>query len=407
MKRYTYIWVLSFCLGCVGGPENLSEPFVPEVRLLTEQTEFVAGSEIILQFETTAKSPPLLLLENALGSTLIAPESQDSSIQFTLPGPYAQKAGLSRWKLIYSQQEVLSGQLNIGSAQEEQPLLEAYLGPPSLMAGDEDFAMLAVIPTDRFDNPLKGKWPITLRQYKEDSEQSSQFFTQDLLAWKLINSTRQSGPLFVSANTEQSQSKELQTFVYPANPLDFEISLELIHNYADGNQIMQLSTSVLKDAYGNTVSDGTLVEFHISTDSGSKLGCTGTTIKGVAQSKMLHPEQASEWEISAYVAGAAKSNSLTVNFEAVFDDFGLKTSKNGRVLRVGPIKSYLGQIIPDGFQVVLNVSNEDNVTETFTTTTRNGYARFELDPDAYPPDQYQLELISGGVIKNISHTVDE
>ncbi len=407
MKRYTYIWILSFCLGCGGGTEIQSDPTTAEVHLINEQKEFVAGSEIVLQFESSTKANPLLLFENALGSTLIHPESREDMLEFALPLPYTQKAGLSRWRLIEDQREILSGQFHISSSVEEQPLLEAYLGPPSLMAGDEDFAMLVTIPTDSYGNPLASNWPITLKQNKVGKEQADTIFTQELLAWKRINTVKRSGPLFVSAATEQSQTKEFQTFVYPANPVDFEINTELVHNYADGNQIMQLKTSVLKDEFGNIVSDGTLVEFHILTDSGSLLSSTATTINGVATAKLLHPETASEWEITAFVAGAAKSNSLSVQFEPIFNDFDVQITEKGRLLRVGPLKSYQGQIVPDGFGVVLTVSREDKQAESLSTNSRNGYAEFELDPDTYPPGQYKLELLSGGVTKNISQQVDE
>ncbi|MEM7380719.1 MAG: hypothetical protein AAF361_05915 [Bacteroidota bacterium] len=407
MRRYGYIWILSFCLACGGDKEIQPDHKVSEVRLISEQKVFVAGSEIALQFESSTKGNPLLLFENALGGTLLRPETQENILKFSLPLPYSQKAGLSRWKLLEGQKEIISGQIHISSSPEEQPLLEAYLGPPSLMAGDKDFAMLVTIPTDRYDNPLTSNWPISLKQNKEGLEKSDSIFTQDLLSWKRINTVKRSGPLFVSAATELSQTKEFQTFIYPANPIDFEIMTDLVHNYADGNQIMQLKTSVLRDEFGNTSSDGTLVEFHIQTDSGSILSSTATTINGVATAKMLHPEHASEWEITAFVAGAAKSNSLSVQFQSIFNDFDVQILEKGRLLRVGLLKSYLGQIVPDGFQVVLTVWSEDNEAESLATNSRNGYAEFKLDVDAYPSGLYQLELVSGGVIKKITQQLDE
>ena len=57
--------------------------------------------------------------------------------------------------------------------------------------------------------------------------------------------------------------KKFDVNIMPSIPTNFTISTHRNHTYADGNQITTFSTSIIKDTLGNTVSDGTYVEFYI------------------------------------------------------------------------------------------------------------------------------------------------
>ena len=143
--------------------------------------------------------------------------------------------------------------------------------------------------------------------------------------------------------------------IYPSNPVDFLITASMTHAYADGNQMISFSTSKLVDQFNNTISDGTQVHFSIETGNGQILSSWAAVVEGVATAKLLHPEASDEWKITAFISGAAMSNTLKIKFLPAFSDFSINVSKKDNEISVGPIHSFLGQWIPDGFPVEFKI----------------------------------------------------
>jgi hypothetical protein len=81
---------------------------------------------------------------------------------------------------------------------------------------------------------------------------------------------------------EKTTSKEVETGYIKYIATDFLIFYSRNHDYADGNQITSFTTSIVKDAYDNTVSDGTMVIFHITYQKTICFKTFGSTINGIA-----------------------------------------------------------------------------------------------------------------------------
>jgi hypothetical protein len=165
---------------------------------------------------------------------------------------------------------------------------------------------------------------------------------------------------------------------------------------------MQMEISVIKDKHNNVVSDGTYVSFYITNDKNNSLKTSGTTINGVATAKMIHPDYETQWSIKAYVDGMAESEVITLNYHQVIDNFEVNFSKTNRDITVGPLQSFMKQMIPDGLQVKLSVYKDDILLETLHKTSIDGYVNFNLKPNSIKNDTYRIVITTAGLEKTVN-----
>ncbi|WP_241678396.1 hypothetical protein [Algibacter amylolyticus] len=361
------------------------------------KTEYEVGSSIVLKFPATKAIAPLLYCSNSYGSTLISGNRENQELHYKIPDNISEKIGLINWQLLDAKTPV-SGNISI-TPKAEVATMETYIGPPSIEAGGTDYTMLVVIPTDSLDNPVPNNTAVHANFQFLDSEEKEAILTNNLIAFKNINSKKESGRMLVSSECLGINSKEFTINVFAAIPTNFRISSTRPHDYADGNQITTFSTSIIKDRHNNVVSDGTFVTFIITNAENNILKTTGTTIDGVATSKIIHPDFKDQWRITAFVDGMAESNGITLNYKQVIEDFEVSFSNNNRTILVGPLQSFMEQMIPDGLQVKLLVFKGDKLFKTLTKTSFNGYANFTLKPAIFENETYNFELKTAGKTK--------
>ncbi|WP_051907711.1 hypothetical protein [Flavimarina sp. Hel_I_48] len=358
----------------------------------------VAGDKIVFNFLNTNASSRLLL-KNAYAQTIIAPLENNVKI-FEVPEFIEKKTGLLEWKLITANKN-RSGQIQI-MAQNEPATIENYLGPTSIQAGEGDYSMLVTIPTDKLDNPLEDSTKVEISEYFQGQLEKDSIPMQNMFAWRNIYTRKKAANITISASSKALQAKEMISQVYPSTATQFSITTKREHNYADGNQVVDIKTSPIQDAYGNVVSDGTSVEFVMEDDNGMKLKSSATTISGVATAKMLHPEQPQTWQISANVTGMAKSPSISIAFESVVKDFDIVPDKGENRIIAGPLESFLGQFVPDGASVRLRVLDSDlKVIESFMEPSAGGFAVFKLPKDKNYWKSYTFSIEAMGLTKAI------
>jgi len=263
--------------------------------------------------------------------------------------------------------------------------------------------MLVVIPTDDLDNPLPKNTSVNAKYQFLNSEENDTVKTEHLISYKNIFSKKQSGRILVSSECLNTNSKEFTVNVLPAIPESFSITAQRPHDYADGNQITTFETSILKDLENNTVSDGTFVTFMITNEKEDILKTYGTTINGVAKAKMIHPDYGSQWRVKAFVIGMAESNSITLNYKQAITDFEVLFSENNRDITVGPLKSFMGQMIPDGLSLKLQVRKNNTIVKSIKTMSVDGYAQFKLKPDSIENDSYTISIQTAGIDKTFKN----
>jgi len=368
--------------------------------LLTKKTDYKAGDNITIKFQSDLATVKLYC-SSGYGSVLVEPETKDYITTYTLPKFMTEKSGVINWRLTGSLSDI-QGLFKIIPLDKTETM-ETYLGPPTINAGDTDYAMLISIPTDQYDNPLADGTSVTVYQNFKNSIDSFSVKTNHFLGYKNIYATKESGRLLVSTSHDSAISKEFTLDVLPSIPTDFEIFAERPHPYADANQITTLSTSVITDLQNNTVSDGTLVTFVINTKDNQLLKASGTTINGIAMAKIIHPDRQAHWMINAYIEGMAKSSSLSLDYKQAVKDFNVKYSDKGRTIRVGPFQSFMNQLVPDGLSVDLEISKEGKIIYNTQETTRDGFAVFHIRPELVQDGDYDLKVSSAGLEKNLNN----
>jgi hypothetical protein len=340
-------------------------------------------------------------LNTAFGSTLLLPDSEEGRFTFTLPKPFAEKSGVCTWQLVQDGQRYASGKITILPHPKKNAQIESYLGPRSITAGGNDFSMLVTAPTDIYDNPLPDSTVVDVKKQFESKIEEVRTPLKNGIGWKNLYSSTTSGRLLIAASAGEATSKELTTMVHPAQATDFMIKYTRNHKFADGNQVIVFATDVIKDKFQNVVSDGTLVTFLVTDAKGMRLQTTGTTTNGLAKGKLLHPDVPTRWTVTGYITGAAKSNTIAVDFEAALDDFQVSYSDDGRTLNIARMQSFMGQLVPDGIPVSLEIRNkEGKLLKTLRTSSRLGHAQFKIPEDFYPNGDYGLKVKAAGIVKH-------
>lgn len=401
IKRKHIIIVLSVILICV-----VSIAFK---RVLKKQQEISvtithkkiveAGNPIVLDFKVnTEEIAAELFLHTSYGSTTIPPDMVGGT-RFTIPGFIANKKGTVSYTLFYEKGNLYQGELQIESNSNTKVCLESYIGPPSIIAGGIDYAMQVVVPTDSYDNPLPDSTNVVIGHQFLNIEKKKELYSKDMIAWQNIFSYNPSGRILVFSKVNQTISKEFSIDVFPSLPENFQIQSKRKHSYADGNQITQFITSIIKDKHGNIISDGSLVKFVIKNTKGMLLHTQASTVNGQATAKMLHPDHEDIWQVKAYIHGMAESNSITVEYTKVLEDFDTQFKKGNRHITVGPLVSFMGQLIPDGAIVILEIFKENKKIDTKVETSSNGIARFFLQEGFYVSGKYEVAIKALGVEK--------
>jgi len=125
----------------------------------------------------------------------------------------------------------------------------------------------------------------------------------------------------------------------------------------------------------------------------------GTTLDGVAEARLLHPNQKESWNVTAYITGAAQSNTIPIPFESAIKDFEIILSEEKRTITIGPIKSFMEQLIPDGMPIQLEIFRDSISIETKTSTSKSGIGRFNLSPEFFPEGKYTIKATVSAIKK--------
>lgn len=367
------------------------------IKLLSEKEYHIAGDSISIKFLFNNKVLPSLYCSGSYGTTILEPTSNNDTLIYQIPKIISQKTGVVNWRLIHKKNN-LKGTLNILPKNNIENL-ETYIGPPTIIAGGEDNAMAVIIPTDVFDNPSMNNTIVTIKHQFLDNEIEDILLTDNLIAFKRIKSSKQTGRILISSEALNQNSKEFYIDVLSGLPIDFKISALRSHHYADGNQITTFITSQLIDKYGNVVDDGTYIDFVIKTKDSSILKIAGLTLNGIAKAKMIHPETQSTWNVRGFIYGIAESNNLILDYKSAVDDFKIKFSKNNREIIVGPLQGFMNQRIPNGLQINLRVYQNKILINEESNYSVDGMVMFNLREDIYKGGIYQIEINAAGITK--------
>jgi hypothetical protein len=373
------------------------------VDLFAGKNQFVAGDKIILETNIKDNRYIQLYCSNSYGSSVVDPIFVDGKLIFEIPSFLAQKKGVLSWKVL-TKKETISGTIKILSI-KKPVAIESYLGPPSMDAGNLDFTMLVVIPKDSLDNPIRNNSKVIVKHQFLKSEKKETIFTNKLIGYKNIYAPLKSGRIIISSESFGLNSKEFDVNVMPSIATNFKIFMNRNHEYADGNQITTLYTSVIKDQNNNIVTDGSFVEFFITNKYENILKTYGTTINGIAKAKIIHPDYEETWKIKGFLIGIAESNVLEVSYKRALEDYEVTFSKDNRTIKVGLLKSFMNQLMPDGLSVKLSIFKNNILVNELYKESIKGYANFYLDPNIFKNNYYKIIIETAKIKKEFKKVI--
>ncbi|MFC6858505.1 hypothetical protein [Zunongwangia atlantica] len=369
-----------------------------KIELVNAKDRYTAGEKIQLKFNNIDKSCKLYL-HHSYSQTILKPKIAENKASFLIPDFLSAKSGEVNWILLKDEEQLQTGSFEILPKVASKTVIESYFGPRSIQAGDRDYSMLVVVPMDAMDNPLPDSTSVMLHKQFYEEIDSVEIFTDKLMAWRNITAYRKTGNINVSSTILGVNSIELTTNVFPSNATDFQISSFRNHDFADGNQIAEFTTSEIKDEWGNTISDGTLVSFYIENEAGTMLTTRGSSIEGVATAKIIHPDHPDTWKIKGYVTGLAESNEIEISFTQALKDFEVEFSNGNRTIKIGPLQSFMQQLIPDGAVVKLHIFHQNKLVEVKQETSNDGFVTFRLTKSFYPENSYSFKIEALGKSK--------
>ncbi len=364
------------------------------------RTTYQAGQKINLQFKATNKQAQPLYIHSSYGNTLLIPQIQKDIVTYHIPDFISKKSGWIHWSFPENT-ENNKGSFYI-SPLENVANIETYLGPPSLLAGTQDYAMLVTIPLDRLDNPLPKGTPITIHQGYVNEQTKNTLIFDGMTAHHLIYTQPKSGRMFISATCKNKNTKEHSLEITPNQPTDFKLFYKTNHHFADGNQIVTFTTSVLKDVYNNIVVDGTLVNFKMETNTGQTHQTYGSTIHGIASAKIIHPDFEQQWKVTAFVNEMAKSKPIDIQFKEAISEYRVEYHPENKTLFIGDFKSYMHQFAPDGLEIFIQIFKNHQFIKQLRTQTENGGSKVYLGNYLSPEHTYTLKINAANQHKEIN-----
>jgi hypothetical protein len=395
-KKVLLFFILACtCLALASFAFSAHRGKLPVMALLNPKQAYIAGEPVVLSFKAEGEFNGLLILKSSYGSVVVSPTTKAQTLDFSIPVFFARKAGMVSWWLVQDKTEISKGSFEIQANQKVA--LENYLGPRSMLVGYKNYTMMVAVPTDNFDNPKPDGTPTTIKAQFLESITQEVIPVKDFISWKRLHAPEKSGKLLTSISCFGVETKETETDVFPSLPTDFTVSYSRNHRFADGNQLTTLTTSIIKDEFNNVVSDGTLVDFVVATKENMLLKTCGTTINGVAEAKILSPEHAETYQVTAFVTGMAKSSSISIDYEQVYTKIACAFSADKRTVTVGPLRSFMGQITPEGTTVTLEVyRNNKKAGELVEFTNSKGIAVFTIRQKRFPEKEYTFIITALG-----------
>lgn len=287
--------------------------------------------------------------------------------------------------------------------------LTPLVGARSIIANGKDWSMVVLIPFDRWGNPLQDGASFQVEALHPDQAISRyRLETANLLAWERIYSHTQAGKSRIAAQGEGIYGPEAILLEVADWPEPFTLSADAQTGSfsADSHHLINLKTSRLSDAHGNITPDGTSVLWSIKDPDGERR-IPSYTIDGYASLPIETPKRAGKLTIIASVHHVT-SKPLTLTFAPDETSYvtHLQWNRERVELRIGPIHTKLGQYLPDGTEVFIELrDSRGRVWGEVTTQIVKGFGSAEFRRALLPPNDYIAFVTIGSHTQQIRFTL--
>jgi hypothetical protein len=350
-------FTIALGVGAVGCSGSDNQPSASVTNVLAPD-EVTAGSTLEVVVEGVGPGDVELDVVDAFAVTTFAATMRDGRATVTLPPALTSTSGLVTFvgRGIDDggrADSVVATTMIVPAA--AAAAVDIHAGPRTIIADGVDQTMVTAIAADAFGNPLPDgeTLVISLIEASEPGLDVTAAVDHGIVA-RLIAADTSAGRVEVFATADNGISSRRVGFEeVPGVASSVEAALTgspaLI---ADGRALVEISTSVITDRFGNPLPDGHLVQ--LQSDGPNGVGvATATTIDGIARFRLLAPSRPGTVSIAVTVDGitgetteltfAAAVSSIPVDI--VRDDSG------GAVVEVGPVLDDLGAVVTDGTPV--------------------------------------------------------
>lgn len=385
-----FLLLFSACNSITESPAQNTKSNTKGIIKIAAPNGNTVGNEIkiLIETENKAEDPIILLVDNGLTIRTIYATTNQS---ITLLPDWLKKSGLYKLTAIHNNTIIATRKLRIKSADISEPL-EVYTGPVTILVNGQEESMLTYIPADRYDNGITQATSISYTSTK-DSNKNETGTVRNLISYNMHRSNTKAEKILLGVQAEKFASPEQSVEEIADWPVDIKISIVNHHSFADNRQYTRLKTDKLYDAYGNQIADGTLLTFYQLQDGKLYGTYKSIVVDGVTNAYLRNPREAGQYQIQA-VAGTVTSNTLRLDYARLINEIPTNYDSLTKILQVGPLVSSLGQLVPEGTEVVLNNKDEELIKETI-----HGSVSFELSQIKFLSNS--IVINSGGLSKTI------
>ncbi|KPL80494.1 hypothetical protein [Herpetosiphon geysericola] len=271
--------------------------------------------------------------------------------------------------------------------------IRPLVGARSIIANGATWSMVVVIPHDQFGNPIADASLVNITAQRPNQQRTRLTAkTAHLLAWQRLYSQTVAGKTLISAQSQGRfgpQAELLEVAGWPVQ-LSVQLAQPLPRLSADGYTFIPIQTNLIQDAFGNVVPDGTSVVFEVDDGLGQKRSINSVTIRGIAETQILSPNQATRFTIQARIFRITSAPLVLDIPPDGATDFLVQAVVATDVISVtvGPIVGSLQQYVPDGTMALLQVNGPIRLEQT--TDVVAGYLQTTIRRSLLPSGRYLL-----------------
>lgn len=353
-----------------------------------------------------------LSLLDAFGVTTLHGEAGGGSVSFRVPPVDTTVAGLMTLVAAGEGLTRTMAEVAVRPAGPAGPIVP-LIGPRSIVADGADFTMVAVLPEDRFGNPLSDGTPLEVVRRLPDGQAQVETIRVDhhVARTRLVAGTR-AGEDLVTVGADGVAGPERPFTEVAGLPVAFGLErdpTDPVQPEADGRTLVTVRTEVLIDRFANVVPDGTMVEFRLAGPDG-QASLQGVTVGGRSAVWVQAPTRPGPLRVRAWVSDRP-SAPLTIGFGAAVSTLPARARVVDGVLTVvvGPVLGRRGGFVADGTVVRLLARQADEggpatgaavvAEKRILVVDGRGEARL----DAVDPDRpWRIELSSSGATATVT-----
>jgi hypothetical protein len=280
-------------------------------------TQIVAGSNAPLVYNEVESGVYNILIKSVFGVTVLEKIAKEQKLTLHLPKILGRQSGnlflevrnKSNTTAIYDTVLVLPDT----SATAK---LEAYLGPTRVEASKENFTAIVAFLLDPFDNLWTGDQKIDVTVSRPIDQEKYRSDGAKPLIYQQFPTSIHSGKGFLDINTPHAGSVTRSFSVYPSEPEYCSISFDRKPKIAGDRSDIVISSSIIKDSFGNTVAEGTSLKLKIKQKE-NVTDIPVLVVNGRVSIAFPTPKEPGKLILTLFSRGKKLSNTLHLDLKSV------------------------------------------------------------------------------------------